>query len=233
MHDRTAQGQPGRTTLQLVSTYGDALAKQQRDRDRDRQRNIDVSDAPDWAAELAARRKELSVLEKAAAAWRLHSENHWTQDKIGRLFGVTGSAVHNWLKNAEDPAYLARRRTTRAAWREENRYRIADYFREWRQRDNHGDEAKSWRDAAWQAQDGRCYLCERDLGPDRMAIIEHDHRCCPNGKSCVICRRGLACDPCNRLIGFAGDDPDRVELIGRNLRSARDAVTERLADQRY
>ena len=231
MHNRTDGLIPGVTTLQLVSKYGDALAKQRRDKDRERRRNIDVSDAPEWALELASRYKELSVLEKADAAWRLHNENRWTQAKIGKLFGgVTGSAVQNWMKHAEDPGYVARRRASRAAWREQNRYGIATYHREWGRR-SQGDDLRSWRAATWQAQDGRCYLCERPMGPDLMAVIEHDHRCCPNGKSCAICRRGLACERCNWLLGLAGDDPDLLELAARNFRPVSDAVTARLAGQ--
>lgn len=229
MHNRTDGLIPGTTTLQLAAQYGDVLSQQERARRRDRERRADISDAPPWAVELAARRKELSVLDKAAAAWRLRDECRWTQSQIGKLFGVSGAAVYNWTKQAQDPNYVARCRANSAEWREQNRYHSAAYQRAWRERAQHG--SGDVRATLWREQDGKCYLCERPLGPNLMAIVEHDHRCCPVGKSCAVCRRGLACQPCNALIGFADDDADRLETIARNLRTALNSVTARLAAQ--
>lgn len=81
--------------------------------------------------------------------------------------------------------------------------------------------------ALWDAQEGRCYLCHDPL-PGSPAT-DHDHRCCPAGASCQICRRGLACNACNRLIGMARDDPGRLHRIAGNLETAREIVTERMA----
>lgn len=67
-------------------------------------------------------------------------------------------------------------------------------------------------------QSGRCYLCEEPL---RGGVhIDHDHRCCPGNKSCGKCIRGLACQKCNQGVGQFGDDPDRMEMVARNLRLA-------------
>ena len=71
-------------------------------------------------------------------------------------------------------------------------------------------------------QEGLCYLCEEpfDLDKirgDRYWCIDHDHRCCPPGRSCVNCRRGLAHFTCNRIIGLAGNDPDRMRRIASNF----------------
>lgn len=86
------------------------------------------------------------------------------------------------------------------------------------------------RKQAWGVQDGRCYLCQREIGTDCKGVIDHDHRCCAIGKSCEVCRRGLACQRCNSLIGLAGDDAELLETIAQNLRQAVAAVTQRLAD---
>jgi hypothetical protein len=115
-----------------------------------------------------------------------------------------------------------------AAWREKNRFAVNDSIVQWR----HGPGFAAWRRAAWIKQGGKCYLCQRELSPDLMPVVEHDHRCHPSGTSCDVCRRGLACNPCNRLIAIARDDPDRLETIARNLRSALDAVTKRMRDTR-
>jgi hypothetical protein len=76
-------------------------------------------------------------------------------------------------------------------------------------------------EAMWSAQNGRCYLCGDKLERNNRNIhIEHDHRCCPRGKSCASCRRGLSCPHCNFVIGHAFDDPERLRRIADNLETA-------------
>lgn len=71
----------------------------------------------------------------------------------------------------------------------------------------------------WDEQCGLCYLCGGDLNRDELngANIDHDHDCCPKGKSCANCRRGLTCNRCNRAIGFFDDDPDLMRFVADNL----------------
>ena len=84
----------------------------------------------------------------------------------------------------------------------------------------------------WDSQEGRCYLCgdQLDMKGHRKIHLDHDHRCCPLGKSCEKCRRGLACSRCNTAIGHAGDDPERLHRIADNLAKAIVLVNERLRD---
>lgn len=77
------------------------------------------------------------------------------------------------------------------------------------------------------AQDGRCYLCGDALAYDD-AVIDHDHSCCPPQQTCAYCRRGLACNPCNTIIGMAGDDPERLIRIARRLAVILPAVRARI-----
>ena len=73
----------------------------------------------------------------------------------------------------------------------------------------------------FKAQGGLCYLCEKPLSTDMKNVhIEHDHRCCPTGKSCTRCRRGLACNKCNSVAGLASDDPALLRRIADNLEAA-------------
>jgi len=87
------------------------------------------------------------------------------------------------------------------------------------------------RDELWAEQGGCCYLCGDQLARKEDAHLDHDHRCCPYHKLCRFCVRGLSCSHCNLAIGNAGDDPDRLELIARNLRIKLAEMDERLASK--
>ena len=114
--------------------------------------------------------------------------------------------------------------------RQKNRDRVLERERQYRARRgtggrrvqawalNHGLRPEDWA-ALWDAQDGRCYLCGKEMAPEQVHI-DHDHRCCPKDHSCIYCRRGLAHASCNQLIGFADDDPDRLRSIADNLEVA-------------
>lgn len=92
----------------------------------------------------------------------------------------------------------------------------------------HGMRPEDWA-AMWQAQDGRCYLCGDDLAEGKTHV-DHDHSHCPRNRSCGICRRGLTCNRCNQAVGLAGDDPDRMERMAENLRSAKREVATRMTE---
>ena len=144
------------------------------------------------------------------------------------------------------------------AWRAANPERAREQSRRWRAanpekalegnrrraplRENmatiHG---RNWREAyavLWDAQDGRCYLCGDELdegllpgGRGRGTTIDHDHRCCPDHRSCPICRRGLACNSCNAGIAYFKDDPARLRRVADALEAAKVLVGERLSEQ--
>lgn len=96
-----------------------------------------------------------------------------------------------------------------------------EYSFRWRLAKFHGMTPGDF-DAMVTAQDGRCYLCEEplQLGVRTRVNIDHDWRCCPSGKSCAFCRRGLACKRCNLLIGRVSDDPELLRRIADNLEAA-------------
>jgi hypothetical protein len=79
--------------------------------------------------------------------------------------------------------------------------------------------------AMWEQQDGRCYLCGTPL--NGKVHVDHDHSCCPQNRSCRICRRGLACSQCNMAIGLANDDPGRLRQMADALEAAQAAVGRR------
>lgn len=94
-------------------------------------------------------------------------------------------------------------------------------------RRRHGMRPGDWA-ALWDAQEGQCYLCGNAL-PAGKAHIDHDHSCCGPDRSCRACRRGLSCEQCNRAIGLADDDPDRLRRMADALERAKREVVERIA----
>ena len=66
-----------------------------------------------------------------------------------------------------------------------------------------------------------CPICHRKV--DRL-VIDHDHACCPGGKSCGECVRDLICRACNAMLGLAGDEPDRLRSAADYLDRSRRAT---------
>ncbi len=62
------------------------------------------------------------------------------------------------------------------------------------------------------SQRHKCAVCEvpREEAPRATLMIDHDHACCPNNRSCGRCVRGLLCLNCNIALGNFRDDPKRL-----------------------
>lgn len=97
-------------------------------------------------------------------------------------------------------------------------------------------------ESIWASQGGCCYLCGNPLpdpgdglrensGSWGLPHMDHDHRHCPPGRSCPVCRRGLACPNCNIIVGHARDNPELLRLIADNLELVTRIVTERLSEE--
>lgn len=55
-----------------------------------------------------------------------------------------------------------------------------------------------WYEMRLAEQNQRCGICEREfLDFKKKPCVDHDHRCCPTGRSCGKCVRGLLCVICN------------------------------------
>jgi hypothetical protein len=119
--------------------------------------------------------------------------------------GRAASRRHHARKRAENPDY----------WRDRERSTSSDL------KYRHGITWDTWKEIL-DAQGGNCYLCGKALDPEasRGVHVDHDHACCDSDRSCGECVRGLACHGCNTGIGAFGDDPDRMEMVARNLREA-------------
>lgn len=75
-------------------------------------------------------------------------------------------------------------------------------------------------------QSSCCYLCgdQLDFEAPRKVHMDHDHGCCPRGKSCGECIRGLACEDCNHGIGHFRDDPSRMRRAADELEAAQKRI---------
>ena len=70
-------------------------------------------------------------------------------------------------------------------------------------------------------QGGRCAICKS--APDgRVLSVDHDHACCPGGKSCGECVRSLLCNRCNIWLGGVGDDIALMETAINYLKKHRE-----------
>jgi hypothetical protein len=123
------------------------------------------------------------------------------------------------------------------AWRAENYDQVKEYRRQYYLKNReklkagqrwhrHGLRDSDWA-AMWNAQDGRCYLCDGALDADETDV-DHDHSCCGTDKSCPVCRRGLAHALCNVAIGAIGDDPDTLRRVADALERAKADVAQRM-----
>lgn len=55
----------------------------------------------------------------------------------------------------------------------------------------------------YQAQNGRCFICQRATGATRRLAVDHDHKRCDthaSDRGCPRCVRGLLCSVCNRVV---------------------------------
>lgn len=62
----------------------------------------------------------------------------------------------------------------------------------------------SWYVSTLASQNGVCAICKL---PQNKYCLDHDHTCCPGDRSCGKCARGLVCQPCNKMLAFAKDNP--------------------------
>lgn len=95
----------------------------------------------------------------------------------------------------------------------------------------HGLRAADWA-RIYAEQGGRCCYCRRFLSPEGgpETAVDHDHACtCGPKRSCSACRRGIACASCNKIIGLAFEDPERLETIAASLRVLAAEARERIS----
>jgi len=61
-------------------------------------------------------------------------------------------------------------------------------------------------------QGGKC-CCGKELVAGKGTCVDHDHKCCPTGKSCGKCVRGLLCMRCNMVLGLLEENHSLLPLF--------------------
>lgn len=164
----------------------------------------------------------LSQNERARRYYAAHREEILAKQRQVRLDAVAGEELR------------ARERERIAAMPEEGRQRRREMNRDWYRRNPRSPEKNAemhyrfrfamtpeQRAKMIEDQQGLCYLCAEPLPDDpRKVHTDHDHSCCRGKRSCGTCVRGIACDPCNRGVGYFADDPDRMRRVADNLEMA-------------
>ena len=76
-------------------------------------------------------------------------------------------------------------------------------------------------------QDWKCGVCEKGLDDvydftitKHNLVVDHDHACCPGGKSCGKCIRGILCRDCNLMLGHSRDNIKTLKKAIKYLKKA-------------
>ena len=136
--------------------------------------------------------------------------------KTGTLWGKCKKChVSECVARAAADVEESNARTNR--WRAANPGRTTANIRAWQLRNPERHKGNVYKcryrvdlQALWDAQSGTCAACcEPMLGEGRepsSVCVDHDRSCCPGGKSCGKCVRGLIHRNCNLVLGYAKDD---------------------------
>ena len=65
-----------------------------------------------------------------------------------------------------------------------------------------------------------CQVC----GSFERLTLDHDHSCCPTGKSCNNCVRGILCHKCNTAAGLLDDDINRMISLASYIIGTKDVL---------
>lgn len=146
---------------------------------------------------LSGRMSHCRMCSNAARKARYYANLSYERERNRDYYEATGAANR---KASYDPAVTNQRYL---AWKASHPDGL---WEQWLKK-SHRIRPDQWL-ALRDEQNGLCYLCELPLPDDRSKIhIDHYHACCGKKRSCKNCRRGLAHDYCNLLLGLVGEDP--------------------------
>jgi len=169
-----------------------------------------------------ARRKVSEALKKAYAEGRHRKRTDSPSDEAnqkasetlkrnyaeGRMTLVGAALKASLAPKKSEAERKARKLITQKEWRAENPKKIAEYLKKYGPR-RHNIEVEQYNKRC-EEQGSVCAICKMPENGKRFAI-DHDHSCCPGLHSCGKCIRGLLCQKCNHMIGFAKDNTETLQ----------------------
>lgn len=75
---------------------------------------------------------------------------------------------------------------------------------------------------------GGCAICGHPEPGAKGWVLDHDRSCCDSDASCPKCRRGVLCQWCNSMLGYAFDRPETLQAAIEYLNARSNA--ERICD---
>ena len=136
------------------------------------------------------------------------STDYYAHSKLGSPQGRCKECLSDYYRSryATDASFRARNRARTAAHPQQPLTKAESRTRHtfW----NHGLTMERFAEIL-ASQAGGCAICgTKNPGGRGSFHVDHDHACCPKGKSCDDCRRGLLCTNCNVGLGMLGDTAD-------------------------
>lgn len=123
-------------------------------------------------------------------------------------------------------------KNSKKCWFKSSRYNHVEDTRAQRLWSKHRMTIEMYHDLL-ESQGGACAICKGISTSNKSFAIDHDHSCCPSGRSCHRCRRGLLCESCNRGIGLLQDDAGLLMNAADHVISSRDLLGEMLDANRF
>jgi len=135
---------------------------------------------------------------------------HCKQEKPFNAFNVDRQVKDSRARTCKECRSIERKKlravnpekydAAKKKWRQENK----EFYASWAFKKRHGMSKEDV--LVIVEKQGGCKICKIQIPlGDGKWHIDHDHSCCYR-KSCDNCRRGVLCNFCNSMIGFARED---------------------------
>ena len=95
----------------------------------------------------------------------------------------------------------------------------------------YGLDESAWK-ALFESQGRACAACGSKTTGSKDWHTDHNHTCCPAGRSCGNCVRGILCDRCNRALGNVDDSIEKLQTLIDYLKRTTNGCIDK-TDYRY
>lgn len=155
---------------------------------------------PSWTTEAKTEAKR-----KWRAAKRADDPEWKESDHLSKEQRAEYNRRYREKRLLEDPEWQTRYNKARPK-------RVPDYRRDEHLKRTYNMSIEDF-DRLYEEQGGICAVCSESIPRTHKVYVDHDHACCPKGKSCGSCIRGLLCLRCNTTLGKLADDADLIRAM--------------------